>query len=127
MFIEKINHAFSKHKNKEDLTALATNDQQKSDHGSMQKNTAAAQSDEADYSGRVRSILEEHPTYNKYYFSKEQKKEDLTVPATNAQQKSASKSVQPKPAAPNSAEPDYIAEARRIIDSDPIFNKYRNR
>ena len=126
MFIEKINHAFSKHKNKEDLTALATNDQQKSDHGSMQKNTAAAQSDEADYSGRARSILEEHPTFNKY-LSKEQNKEDLTVPATNAQQKSEPKSVQPKPAASYSAESDYLAEARRILDGNSIFNKYRNR
>ena len=49
------------------------------------------------------------------------------APATKAQQKRAPKPVQPKPAAAQSAESDYLAEARRILDGNSIFNKYRNR
>lgn len=54
-------------------------------------------------------------------------REGYTAPATKAQQKRAPKPVQPKPAAAQSAESDYLAEARRILDGNSIFNKYRNR
>ena len=60
-------------------------------------------------------------------YSKQKNKVVLTAPATKAQQKRAPKPVQPKPAAAQSAESDYLAEARRILDGNSIFNKYRNR
>ena len=51
-------------------------------------------------------------------------REGYTAPATKAQQKRAPKPVQPKPAAAQSAEYDYLAEARRILDGNAIFKKF---
>ena len=52
-------------------------------------------------------------------------REGYTAPATKAQQKRAPKPVQ-QPQAPQ-GNSDYLSEARRILDGNSIFNKYRNR
>ena len=119
-----------KKKDKRNLTAPATNAQQKSAPKYVQPKPAAAWSYEAAYLAEARRILDGNSIFNKYRDSKQKKKKNkrnLTAPATKAQQKRAPKPVQPKPAAAQSAESDYLAEARRILDGNSIFNKYRNR
>ena len=127
---KKINHDYSKQKNKVVLTAPATKVQQKSAPKYVQPKPAAAWSYEAAYLAEARRILDGNSIFNKYRDSKQKKKKDkrnLTAPAIKVQQKSAPKYVQPKPAAAWSYEADYLAEARRILDGNSIFNKYRNR